>query len=168
MCYQPAIVNVCFLTAVTTIRCVYHFTFMVFIHVIDTSNCNFWKKIHKFRLSIDTNFSSVIKPQIDIVYVALFEERGRLSLFSHEGVCVCVCVVVVGMGGGGGGGGGAGFESTFYWLVSWALWYFVGGNSCKHAGGHSVTTEAYISLARVCVLWRSGSSLELSALCVCQ
>ena len=31
-------------------------------------------------------------------------------------------------------------------------------------GGHSVTIEAYTTLARVCVLWRSGSSMELSAL----
>ena len=33
-------------------------------------------------------------------------------------------------------------------------------------GGHSVTTEACTSPAKVCVVWTSGSSLELSALCL--
>ena len=44
------------------------------------------------------------------------------------------------------------------------LWYPLESNLCKHAGGHSVTIEAWTSLARVCVVWNSGSSLELSAL----
>ena len=55
-----------------------------------------------------------------------------------------------------------------------------GSNLSKHAGGHSVTTEACTSLADghsvateactslACVreVWRSGSSLELSVLCI--
>ena len=35
-----------------------------------------------------------------------------------------------------------------------------------HTGGHSVTPEAYTSLAQVCVEWRFVSSLELSVLCL--
>ena len=46
------------------------------------------------------------------------------------------------------------------------LWCPLGSNLCKRAGGHSMTTEACTSLAQVCVVWRSGSSLELSALCL--
>ena len=50
-----------------------------------------------------------------------------------------------------------GFSSAALLIFSWS-------NLCKHAGGHSVTTTvAYISLAG-CVVWWSGSSLELSAL----
>ena len=37
----------------------------------------------------------------------------------------------------------------------------------KQVGDHSLTTEACTSLARGCVLWRSRSSLRLSALCWC-
>ena len=44
------------------------------------------------------------------------------------------------------------------------LWCPLGSSFCKHGGGQSVTTGACTSLARVCVVWRSGSSLELSAL----
>ena len=44
------------------------------------------------------------------------------------------------------------------------LWCPLGSNLCKHAGGHSVTTESCTSLAYVCVVCMSGSSLELSAL----
>ena len=43
------------------------------------------------------------------------------------------------------------------------LWCPHGSNLCKHAGGHSVTTKACTLLAWVCLVWRSGSSLELSA-----
>ena len=46
------------------------------------------------------------------------------------------------------------------------LWCNLGSNLCKHAGGHSVTTEAHTSRAQVCVVWRSGSSLEPSLLCI--
>ena len=46
-----------------------------------------------------------------------------------------------------------------------SLWCPLRSNLCRHTGGHSMTTEACTSLARVCVVWRSGSSLELSALC---
>ena len=59
-----------------------------------------------------------------------------------------------------------------------ALWCPLGSNLSNHvsghsvtteactslAGGHSVTTEACTSLARVCVVWRSKSSMELSVL----
>ena len=44
------------------------------------------------------------------------------------------------------------------------LWYPLGSNLCKHGDGYSVTIEACTSLAGVCVVWRSGSSLELAAL----
>ena len=46
------------------------------------------------------------------------------------------------------------------------LWWPLGNDLWKHAGGHSVTNEACTSLAWVCVIRRSGSSLELSALCL--
>ena len=48
------------------------------------------------------------------------------------------------------------------------FWCPLGSNLCKQNGGQSVTTEACTSLARVCVVWRSESSLGLSALCVKQ
>ena len=45
-----------------------------------------------------------------------------------------------------------------------SLWCPLGSNLSKHADGHSVTTEACTSLTQVCVVWRSGSALKLSAL----
>ena len=56
-----------------------------------------------------------------------------------------------------------------YWLT-WtfslvALWYPLGSTRCKHAAGHPVATEACNSIARVCVVWISRSSVGLSALC---
>ena len=45
------------------------------------------------------------------------------------------------------------------------LWCHLGSNVCKYADGHSVTTEVRTSFAAACAVWRSGSSLELSALC---
>ena len=44
-------------------------------------------------------------------------------------------------------------------------WYPHWSNLCKRVGDCSVTTEACTSLSRVCAVWKSGSSLELSALC---
>ena len=44
------------------------------------------------------------------------------------------------------------------------LWCPLGSNLCKHAGGDPVTTDACTSLSRV--VWRSGRSLELSAICM--
>ena len=40
------------------------------------------------------------------------------------------------------------------------IWFHLGCNLCKHAGGHSVTIEACTSFTGVCVVWRSWSSME--------
>ena len=53
------------------------------------------------------------------------------------------------------------FHSRFSSVAPWCL---LGSNLSKHVGSHSVTTEACNYLAPVCVVWRSGSPLELSAL----
>ena len=45
------------------------------------------------------------------------------------------------------------------------LWCPLGSYICKHGGGHSVSSEACTSFAAACVVWRSGSSLKLFALC---
>ena len=58
-------------------------------------------------------------------------------------------------------------ETSFIWFFFFfqlPLWCPLGSNFCKHAGGHPVTTEACTSLATVCVVCKSASSLELSAL----
>ena len=57
-------------------------------------------------------------------------------------------------------------ETPFIWgFLELPLWCPLGSSLCKHASGHSVATEACTSLARLCVVWTSGSSMELSALC---
>ena len=69
---------------------------------------------------------------------------------------------------------------SFEVFISYHFDVLFGSYLSKHAGGHSMTTEACTSLtgghwvptevctslARVCVVWRSGSSLELSTLCL--
>ena len=58
-------------------------------------------------------------------------------------------------------------EKSFNWgFRQLPLWCPFRNNLCKHAGGHSVISEVCTSLAWICVLWRSGSSLELSELCI--
>ena len=57
-------------------------------------------------------------------------------------------------------------EIFFIWgFLQLPFRFPLGSNLCKYAGGHSVTTEACTSLAAVCVVWRPGSSVELSAIC---
>ena len=56
--------------------------------------------------------------------------------------------------------------SFFRGFIQLPFWCPLGSNLSKHAGRHWVTTESCAWLAQVCVVWRSGSSLELSALCI--
>ena len=71
-------------------------------------------------------------------------------------------------------------ETSSVWgFLQLSLWCPLGSNLCKYSGGqsvtseactshydgHSVTTEACTLTGRVCVVWRCGSSLDLSALC---
>ena len=68
--------------------------------------------------------------------------------------------------------------SSNWCFLQFSLWCPLGSDLYKHpggrsvtsdacislSGGHSVTTEACTSPSKVCVVWRSGRSLELSAL----
>ena len=54
--------------------------------------------------------------------------------------------------------------SSIQGFLQLPLWCPLRSNLHKHAGGYPVTTEACISLAGVFVVWRSGSSLDLSVL----
>ena len=59
-------------------------------------------------------------------------------------------------------------ETSFTWdFLQLPFWYLLGSKLCKHARGRSVTTKARISLAAVCVVWRSGSSMGLFYLRYC-
>ena len=56
-------------------------------------------------------------------------------------------------------------EASFIWgFLQLPIWYPLRSSLCKHAGGNSVTSVACTLLARVCVVWRSGRSMELSVL----
>ena len=57
-------------------------------------------------------------------------------------------------------------ETYFIWgFLQLLLSCPLGSSLCKHAGGQSKITEVSTSLAWVCVVWRSESSMELSAPC---